>query len=100
MFEADLCCGMGGPYSQKNPAISAHLKRKLYNIQETGAPLVAMDCPACVLQTRGGFDKDGEPVRGRHTAELLVERLLWFENKVARCKYELRDRGSGIGDRV
>ncbi|MBI5583257.1 MAG: LUD domain-containing protein [Deltaproteobacteria bacterium] len=77
MFEADMCCGMGGSYSLKNPAISAHiLQRKLDNIRQTGAPLVAMDCPACVLQIRGAFDKEGGTVRVKHTAELLAERLL------------------------
>jgi len=72
MFESDMCCGMGGSYSLKLPEISAPiLRRKLENIRNTGAPLVAMDCPGCVMQIRGGFDKDGTPVRVRHTAELL-----------------------------
>ncbi|TSK08594.1 MAG: 4Fe-4S dicluster domain-containing protein [Geobacter sp.] len=76
MYECDMCCGMGGSYSMKLPEISAPiLKRKLHNIKETGAPLVAMDCPGCVMQIRGGFDQDGETVRVRHTAELLAERL-------------------------
>ncbi|HEX7554198.1 MAG TPA: LUD domain-containing protein, partial [Geothrix sp.] len=57
MFECDMCCGMGGSYSLKLPEISAPiLQRKLKNIKETGAPVVAMDCPGCVLQIRGGFD--------------------------------------------
>ncbi|WP_224982919.1 L-lactate dehydrogenase (quinone) large subunit LdhH [Geomonas agri] len=76
MFECDMCCGMGGSYSMKLPEISAPiLKRKLKNIKETGAPLVAMDCPGCVLQISGGFDQDGAAVRVKHTAELLAERL-------------------------
>ncbi|MBJ6799839.1 L-lactate dehydrogenase (quinone) large subunit LdhH [Geomonas propionica] len=76
MFECDMCCGMGGSYSMKLPEISAPiLQRKLKNIKDTGAPLVAMDCPGCVLQISGGFDQDGEPVRVKHTAELLAERL-------------------------
>jgi L-lactate dehydrogenase complex protein LldF len=76
MFECDMCCGMGGSYSMKLPEISAPiLQKKLTNIKETGAPVVAMDCPGCVMQIRGGFDQDGSPVRVRHTAELLVERL-------------------------
>ncbi|MBJ6752112.1 L-lactate dehydrogenase (quinone) large subunit LdhH [Geomonas anaerohicana] len=76
MFECDMCCGMGGSYSMKLPEISAPiLKRKLKNIKDTGAPLVAMDCPGCVLQISGGFDQDGAPVRVKHTAELLAERL-------------------------
>jgi L-lactate dehydrogenase complex protein LldF len=72
MFESDMCCGMGGSYSMKLPEISAPiLQRKLRNIKETAAPLVAMDCPGCVMQLRGGFDRDGTPVAVRHTAELL-----------------------------
>ena len=76
MFECDMCCGMGGSYSMKLPEISAPiLKRKLQNIKDTGAPLVAMDCPGCVLQISGGFDQQGGPVRVKHTAELLADRL-------------------------
>jgi len=51
MFESDMCCGMGGSYSMKLPEISAPiLRKKLGNIRETGATLVAMDCPGCVMQ--------------------------------------------------
>ena len=76
MFECDMCCGMGGSYSMKLPEISAPiLQRKLHNIKETGAPVVAMDCPGCVMQIRGGFDQDGSGVRVKHTAELLADRL-------------------------
>lgn len=76
MFECDMCCGMGGSYSMKLPEISAPiLKRKLRNIKDTGAPLVAMDCPGCVMQIRGGFDQQDGGVKVKHTAELLAERL-------------------------
>jgi len=76
MFECDTCCGMGGSYSIKLPEISGPiLQRKLRNIKETGAPLVAMDCPGCVMQIRGGMDQDGADIRVRHTVEILAERL-------------------------
>jgi Fe-S oxidoreductase len=76
MFECDTCCGMGGSYSLKLPEISAPiLQRKLKNIKDTGAPLVAMDCPGCVMQIRGGMDQDGAPIRVQHTAELIAARL-------------------------
>jgi len=76
MFESDMCCGMGGSYSLKNPEISSHiLKRKLENIKKTGAACVATDCPACVLQIRGGFDKEGSGISVKHTAELLAGTL-------------------------
>lgn len=76
MFESDICCGMGGSYSLKLPEISAPiLERKLKNIRETGTSLVAMDCPGCVMQIKGGFDKEGGPIDVRHTVELLAEML-------------------------
>ncbi len=76
MFECDTCCGMGGSYSLKLPEISAPiLQRKLRNIKETGAPVVAMDCPGCVMQIRGGMDQDGAAIKVRHSVELLAEQL-------------------------
>lgn len=76
MFECDTCCGMGGSYSLKLPEIAGPiLQRKLRNIRQTGAPVVAMDCPGCVMQIRGGFDQAGDGVQVKHTAELLAERV-------------------------
>lgn len=76
MFECDMCCGMGGSYSMKLPEISTPiLQRKLKNIKETGAPIVAMDCPGCVMQIRGGLDQDGSPIKVKHTLELMAEQL-------------------------
>jgi Fe-S oxidoreductase len=76
MFEADMCCGMGGSYSLKLPEISAPiLRRKLTNIKSTGATIVALDCPGCAMQIRGGLDKDGSPIEVKHTAELIADRF-------------------------
>lgn len=76
MDEADMCCGMGGSYSVKFPEISAPiLGRKLSNVQKTGAGTVAMDCPGCLMQIRGGLDKASSPIRVRHLADLLAERI-------------------------
>jgi Fe-S oxidoreductase len=76
MYECDTCCGMAGSYSVKLPQISAPiLERKLRNIKETGASSVIMDCPGCVMQIRGGFDKDGAPIKVMHTVERLADRF-------------------------
>jgi len=76
MAECDTCCGMAGSYSLKLPEISAPiLERKLKHIKETGAERVVMDCPGCVMQIRGGLDKDGSPVKAEHTAERLEGRF-------------------------
>ncbi|MGB8888157.1 MAG: L-lactate dehydrogenase (quinone) large subunit LdhH [Candidatus Korobacteraceae bacterium] len=76
MYEADMCCGMGGSYSLKLPEISAPiLERKLNNIKQTCAPLVVMDCPGCVMQIRGGLDKDGAEIKVEHTVQRLADQL-------------------------
>lgn len=76
MFESDVCCGMGGSYSLKFPEISKPiLQRKLKNIEDTGAGTVVMDCPGCVMQIRGGFDKKVAAVRVKHIAEMLAENM-------------------------
>ncbi len=76
MSESDMCCGMGGSYSLKFPEISKPiLARKLENIRRTGARTVAMDCPGCVMQIRGGLDRTGETMEVRHTAEIIAEQL-------------------------
>jgi iron-sulfur cluster protein len=76
MYECDTCCGMAGSYSLKLPEISAPiLERKLKNIKDTGASKVVMDCPGCVMQIRGGLDKDEAPIQAEHTVELLADRF-------------------------
>ena len=73
MDNADACCGFAGSYSFDYPAISARiLEEKLRSVEATGAPLVATDCPGCILQLRGGLHKRGSKVRVCHTAELLA----------------------------
>jgi iron-sulfur cluster protein len=76
MKESDTCCGMGGSYSLKFPEISKPiLQKKLANIRDTKAGTAAMDCPGCVMQIRGGFDKEAKPVEVQHIARLLARAL-------------------------
>ncbi|HWJ02593.1 MAG TPA: (Fe-S)-binding protein, partial [Verrucomicrobiae bacterium] len=76
MKESDRCCGFAGSYSVKFPEISAPiLERKVKNINDTGADMVCMDCPGCLMQISGGLDKNGSKIRAKHTAEVLAEHL-------------------------
>lgn len=77
MTHADRCCGFGGSYSlTSHPEISKRiLGDKLRDIAASGAACVAMDCPGCMLQIRGGLEKQGAKARARHTIELLAEAL-------------------------
>ncbi|MBO8168621.1 MAG: LUD domain-containing protein [Thermoanaerobacteraceae bacterium] len=75
MNESDRCCGFGGSYTVKFPEISAEImKRKIKNIEDSGADIVAMDCPGCMIQLKGGLDKAGSNVKVMHTAEILAGR--------------------------
>ena len=75
MEDSDVCCGFGGTYSIKLPEVAAPiLAKKLQHIQDTGASLVAVDCPGCLMQIRGGMDAHGIPVEVKHTAVILAEK--------------------------
>jgi len=70
------CCGFCGVFSLKNPEIGAHLwKDKKREILESGAALVATDCPGCLFQLRSGLKAEAEPVRSFHTAEILAQAI-------------------------
>ncbi len=74
--EEETCCGFGGSYSVKFPEISAELLRqKLDGIAATGATRVALDCPGCTIQIRGGADKRGLDLKVVHVAEVLAEAM-------------------------
>jgi iron-sulfur cluster protein len=74
--EEETCCGFGGTYSSKFPAISAEiLKTKLDDVQTTGAECLVTECPGCILQLRGGAARRGMNLRVRHLSEVLLERL-------------------------
>ncbi|MDR1777390.1 MAG: LUD domain-containing protein [Desulfovibrio sp.] len=74
--EEELCCGFGGTYSVKFPEISAQLlEKKLDALRKTGATRLVVDCPGCVMQLRGGAEKQGLNVKVDHVADLLAENL-------------------------
>ena len=77
MAHSDRCCGFGGSYSfTSHPSIARRiLADKMADIEKSGAACVAMDCPGCLMQIRGGLEKEGRNVRAAHTIELLAESL-------------------------
>lgn len=75
MDESDRCCGFAGSYSIKFPELSGPImERKLGNIKATGADVVVVDCPGCLMQISGGLDKQNTGIKVIHTAELLLEK--------------------------
>ena len=75
MVDSDVCCGFGGTYSIKLPEVATPiLANKLAHIKDTGASLVAVDCPGCLMQIRGGMDANDIPIEVKHTAVILAEK--------------------------
>jgi len=73
--DEDVCCGFGGSYSVDFPEISSEiLKKKLDNIEASGADILVTDCPGCVMQLKGGLDKRQSPVKVLHLVELLAKK--------------------------
>ena len=76
MKDADRCCGCGGSFSLKFPELSAPIMdKKLKNIEESGADVLALACPGCMMQIKGGLDKQSSKVQVKHIASLMAEKL-------------------------
>jgi Fe-S oxidoreductase len=76
MDDSDSCCGFAGSFSASHPEISESLlEDKLESIRASGARIVALDCPGCLMQIRGGSKRKGEGFEVKHTAQILAERL-------------------------
>jgi iron-sulfur cluster protein len=74
MEEADRCCGFAGAYSLKLPEISSELvQRKIKNIEKSGAEIVVVDCPGCLLWLRRGLEKAKSKIQVLHSAVFLVQ---------------------------
>ncbi len=72
MERAETCCGFGGTFAVKYPAISgAMLADKVDDVAKTGAgTLVACDM-SCLMHIGGSLSRRGIPVRPMHLAQLL-----------------------------
>lgn len=74
--EVGECCGFGGHFSADYPEVAGHvLERKLAAVERTGASLLVLDSPGCLLHLRGALHKQGKSIPVRHLAELLAEAL-------------------------
>ena len=72
---SEECCGFGGTFSVKFPAISGGMSRtKIESIQKTGAGAVVGADASCLLQLRGVLSRAGLPVKTMHLAQVLAAR--------------------------
>lgn len=71
--EAETCCGFGGTFCVKYPAISgAMVDRKAEQIEATGADLVLAGDMGCLMNMAGRLRRRGSRVAVRHVAEVLA----------------------------
>ncbi len=76
MPSSDVCCGFGGAVSLEHGDISSKiLDNKLNNAESTGASVLVVDNPGCIMHLRGGVDASRRRMRVLHLAELIAERL-------------------------
>jgi Fe-S oxidoreductase len=74
--EEESCCGFGGTFSAKFPEISAELMRKkLASAAASGAKRIALDCPGCAMQLKGGADREKLDLKVSHVSEILAESI-------------------------
>lgn len=74
MKHSDVCCGFGGSFSIKYPEISsAILRDKLDNIRNTEAQAVISCDSSCLMQIKGGLDKEDTEIQTLHLSELLYQ---------------------------
>lgn len=77
LAESDVCCGSAGTYNMTEPEMAERLlKRKIECILATGAPVVVMGNPGCMLQIAAGLADRGAPVEVLHTVEIIDRALV------------------------
>jgi len=76
MPDAATCCGLGGTYSVYHYETSKKIgARKAANIAESGAEVVATDCPGCIMQLQDNINHANGKQQPVHILELLAEAL-------------------------
>ncbi|MGM9524968.1 MAG: (Fe-S)-binding protein, partial [Peptococcaceae bacterium] len=74
MEKADSCCGSGGSFNLKYYELSRQINRqKTERIAQSGADVVAVGCPACLMHIKDGLAQDGIAVETKHVIELIAE---------------------------
>ncbi len=73
MAEPEVCCGFGGTFCVKYPAISVRMvSDKTRDIVATGADTLLAGDMGCLLNMAGRLQREGSAVKVRHVAEVLA----------------------------
>jgi L-lactate dehydrogenase complex protein LldE len=75
LSQEDTCCGFGGVFSVIYPEVSAEMMgAKVRNVVASGAEVVVVGEPGCLMNIAGGLHKIGSKVRPMHLIEVLAAR--------------------------
>jgi L-lactate dehydrogenase complex protein LldE len=73
MAEAETCCGFGGTFAAKFPAISTAMGEvKCASAASTGADYIVSNDSSCLMQIQGLLNRQGTPLKSLHIAEVLA----------------------------
>lgn len=73
MQDAETCCGFGGTFSVKYPAVSVKMADdKIANASATGATVLLGGDLGCLLNIAGRLSRAGSPIKVYHAAEVLA----------------------------
>jgi glycolate dehydrogenase iron-sulfur subunit len=74
--ESDSCCGAAGTYGILHPETSAAIiDRKTRFIADTGAAIVATECPSCMMQLAYGLKRAGVEAQVVNVSQLCDQEL-------------------------
>ncbi len=74
--ESDSCCGAAGTYGVLHPETSAAIiDRKTGFIKDTGAVVVATECPSCMMQLAYGLKRAGIDAEVVNVSQLCDDQL-------------------------
>lgn len=75
MVEPEVCCGFGGTFCAKYPAISERMvSNKASDVERTGAEMLVGGDLGCLLNIAGFLRRRSVPTRVFHVAEVLAGR--------------------------
>lgn len=76
MNESDHCCGSAGIYNLVQPEMAEKiLHRKISNIKQSSADILAVSNPGCLIQIQKGIKEHGLKIQTVHPIELLNKTL-------------------------
>ena len=76
MKDPSACCGSAGIYNITHPDMAdKRLRRKMENIQDTGASVVVTNGPGCLLQLRAAVRERKLDIQVKHISQLVEEAM-------------------------